>query len=82
MKPGTKGKKVCIVIEETAEANGFGFKCYVTGIDRKLTNVPQEEMTPGEFWGMAAMSATVKLLRESGVIKSEIPIERGEGLVQ
>ncbi len=63
-------KKVMIVIEETGEQNGKGYNVYLDGDTSRIGRVPDDELTPAEFYGAKLFQICQKVLKDIGAVKT------------
>lgn len=64
------GRKIMIVIEE--EKGGHGFNVYMDGDKERLqANIPTDQMSPAEFWGLRLFQICVNAVRSAGAVQSE-----------
>lgn len=64
-------KKIMIVIEENGQDNGKGFSFYMEGDTEGLATMPEDDMSPAQFYGLKLFEVCRDSLREAGVIKSD-----------
>ena len=65
------GKRVTIVFEETGDTpEGKGFDCFLEGVSPERRKLPDDELSPAEFWGMKMFAFVVHDLNQVGVVKS------------
>lgn len=72
-----KKKRIFIMVEETGDSNGAGFQVYLGGDVQRLNDmsIPQNLLSPAEFWGGTIFNIAIDTLRKAGVIKTEIKPE-------
>lgn len=69
--PGT-GKKICIMVEEGHGDNDF--KVYLDGdIHRLKKGVPNDFMTPAEFWATQLFNIFLEAMKQAGAVKTMEP---------
>jgi hypothetical protein len=63
-------KKLSIVFEETSNHEGTSFNCYVSGFDRDISHLKDEELTPAEYWCATMFTLVGSALQDAGVVKN------------
>lgn len=71
-----KKRKVLLIIEDTGEHEGDGFRFYMGGDKERLNGtLTAEELGPAEFWGSALFNVCVQTLNAAGALN---PGSKGE----
>lgn len=61
-------KKISIVFEETDSEGGF--QCYVAGLDRDIRDLPDEQLSPAEYWASTMFMLVGQSLQQSGIVQT------------
>jgi len=65
------GKRVTIVFEETEMTpEGGGFNVYLEGIAQERKNLPEDQLSAAEFWGMRMFQIVGQLLAQAGAART------------
>jgi len=70
-----KLKKVMIIIEETGSDGGAGFNVYLGGDKGRIHKLPNDQLSPAEFWGKKLFEICCHALGQTGVVKSMMTME-------
>lgn len=62
-------KKLMIVIEETGEESGKGFKIYLDGDKQRIGKIDSDKLSPAEFWGNALFGVVIEKMAKVNAIK-------------
>jgi len=74
-----KLRKISIVFEETGGQGGKAFNVYLSGWDRDIAKVPENDRSPAEWLSFNMMSFVVSLLQKAGVVQTVTDNKPGKG---